>query len=401
MPRSENRDRRVRRHVIGKEHDFFGVVPPGFEETARDELRELGVAASAEAVEGGVEFAARLEGCYRVNLASRTVTRLLMRLDTFKAADFGRLKAKVAAIPWELHLSSDTALALRLTARKSRLNLISRIEETIRGAVAERLESHGVEIAVASGAPAQKVYVRFFEDRATVSLDTSGEPLYLRGRKPAATRASLRETHAALILREAGWPDYDRLVDPMCGSGTFSLEAGEMAAGRMANPDRDFPFQRWPAFRPAAFEHLRAKLGEEAARATTAGKRILASDIAPRAVEAAKRNLSAALPAGMFEVARTDFLEAGAAAIPEEGRTLVVLNPPWGKRFAAEDVRRTYRRIGEILRERPRAGFAVLVPGLDLEKVLSVGWDKKVLFRNGGLGVALLVRRVAPEGGAP
>jgi putative N6-adenine-specific DNA methylase len=391
-------ERRVRQHVIGKEQRFFAVVQPGFEEVAREELSELGIRAFGAPVEGGIEFSARLDGGYRVNVASRTVTRVLMRLTTFKAVELGRFAKKVGEFPWELHLAAGTPVAFRITTRKSRLNRSDRLEEECLRAIAARLAKYGVTLAADGPAP-QEIFVRVFDDRVTLSLDSSGDLLYLRGRKPNATPASLRETLAALILRAAGWPDYEILVDPMCGSGTFALEAGEIAAGRLANADREFAFLRWPAFRPAAYRHLVAGLREEAAAAARPGRRIVSLDIDARAVDATRRNLEVAglpeaLGADALPVVETDFLRyAGAPAAPEGARTLFVANPPYGKRLGDRVPRRIYRRLGEVLRSHPGAGFAVIVPGLDLEKVLAVGYDRKILFMNGGIRVALLVRR--------
>jgi putative N6-adenine-specific DNA methylase len=178
----------------------------------------------------------------------------------------------------------------------------------------------------------------------------------------------------------------------MCGSGTFCLEAHEMATGRLPNTGRKFAFLGWPAFRPAAYRHLEKKL-LEAARPSAPPKRLFAFDIDPAAVEAAKRNLSGA---GEAEVSRRDFLgpegAPSALGIPEDARCLVVLNPPYGKRLDAGDLRKTYRRIGERIRNHYRGGYAIIVPGLEYEKVLSLPHDRKLLFRNGGIKVSAIIR---------
>ena len=271
--------RRVRQHVTGKRQRFFAVVLPGFEETVRAELEELGVEEFLEPVEGGVGFVSKLDGAWRVNIASRTVTRVLMRIAAFPATHPDALQERAADIPWELHLGSGTRVTFEITSRKSRLRHAGRIEQELRRGMAGRLAGFGVRVAFEEEPPAtgeqgplQQVFVRFARDRCRVSLDTSGGLLYRRGRKAHGTRASLRETTAAAILREAGWPDFDVLVDPMCGSGTFCLEAHEMATGRLPNTGREFAFLGWPAFRPAAYRHLEKKL-LEAARPSLPPKR--------------------------------------------------------------------------------------------------------------------------------
>ena len=373
--------RRVRQHVNGKEHDFFAIVQPGFEETARGELAEIGIERFRGTVVGGIGFTSRLEGGYRVNLASRTISRLLLRLTEFRADGFDRLARKTAAFPWELFLPDGAAVAFRVDSGRSRLYHEGRIEEESRKAITLRLDDHRRTVEFAGGG--QTVFVRLDANRCQLSLDTSGGLLYRRGRKPFASEASLRETLAAAILREAGWPrDYDVLVDPMCGAGTFSREAMEMAAGGLPNADREFAFLTWPAFRPAAFEHLKREL---AAKTVHVPRRILTSDLDPAAAETARKNL------GDHPVSVRDFLDG--APPPAGGRRLYVLNPPYGKRLRGADPRKLYRKIGEAIRRDPGAGYAIIVPELELERALSLKRDRKILFMNGGIRVAAIIQR--------
>ncbi|MEN8149067.1 MAG: hypothetical protein ABFS86_04545, partial [Planctomycetota bacterium] len=326
--------RRVKQHVNGKEHRFFAVVQPGFEATARAELASIGVKGLGEPVEGGVRFQARLDDMIRANIASRVVTRVLMRIDAFDVDGFGRLARKAAAIPWELHLSDGAVVSFRVASAQSRLYHEGRIEEEFRSAVAARMAEYGRTVEFAAGG--QAIHVRLRDDRCLVSLDTSGERLHRRGRRTFVGEASLRETIAAALLREAGWPgDYDTLVDPMCGAGTFSVEATEMARGTLPGADREFAFEAWPAFRPAAYSHLVAKMS---AAAKVVDRRVLTSDVDPRAAKTARSNL------GDQVVEVRDFLADPPA--PEGDRRLYVLNPPYGRRLAGVDPRRVYRRIG-------------------------------------------------------
>ncbi len=99
--------RRVKDHVLGSVHEFFAVVQPGFEATAREELRELGIASPRIAGSGGVAFNGKLEDAWRANLGAGTVSRVLMRLDEFKATGFGEFRAKLAGFAWELHLADQ------------------------------------------------------------------------------------------------------------------------------------------------------------------------------------------------------------------------------------------------------------------------------------------------------
>lgn len=389
--------RRIRQHAAGKPHRFFAVVQPGFEELALEELRGIGVAEEFSLVEGGIEFEARLDGCYRANLCSRVVTRVLMRLDRFSATHFERLRAKIAAFPWELYFSGTAPPAFSVSCSHSRLYHTGRIEAEMRGAIGERLAHYGIDLPADEGDDArarQTVYARFENDVCETSLDSSGAPLYRRGYKTHITQAPLRETIAAALLRASGVERCNTLVDPMCGSGTFSIEAAHVWSGRCPGVERAFAFELWPAFRPAAFAHLKKTLCTEASAAQRAsGKSIVCADIDPAAVESASGN---ALRAGVEEIVipvQADFF-ASAPDAPIRESTLLMLNPPYGERIPHKNITSFYRRIGETIRTRYAAcAYCVIVPGIEIEKALSLPWDRKIVFMNGGIRVAAVIKR--------
>jgi len=388
-------EKRIKRQVVGKPQRFFAVVQPGFEAVARRELSELGIEGAFEEETGGIEFTSRLDGCYRVNLGARTITRVLMRLFEVKATSFRELRRKVEALPFELHIADGADVGFQVKSSRSRLSHEGAVEDHLRRSIAARLGMFGAKVEFPVEGAAQTIHLRVTDDVCQFSLDTTGTPLYLRGRKPNAATATLRETTAASILMASGWPDYDVLIDPMCGAGTFTLEALEMAAGRLPNAERSFPFTDWPAFRPKAYAHLKQKMIEDAA-ATGRTRRIMAFDLDPDAVETTRKNLATAgLPADQVSVETGDFTDPlsldGFADLPQDARTLLVLNPPYGKRLAGGNTKQLYRRIGEAIRHHYHGAYAILVPGLEVEKALSVPREKKILFQNGGLLVAAIL----------
>jgi len=239
----------------------------------------------------------------------------------------------------------------------------------------------------------QTVYLRLEENRCQASLDASGPLLYRRGRGRFVEQAPLRETLACAILRAAGAGNYRVLVDPFCGSGTFALEAGAIFGGLPVNLEREFAFQGWPAFKPARFQHVKAGMAE-AFRERLAGgtRRIFSSDIDAKAAATAQHNLELAGLAPVAEVDQADFFHLHAPDC-DPAAVLLVMNPPYGARQEpGVDITSFYRRIGEkVRRDYAGCGFAIIVPGLELEKALGLPHEKKILFRNGGIGVALLV----------
>ncbi|TAL37626.1 MAG: hypothetical protein EPN93_05580 [Spirochaetes bacterium] len=386
--------RRIRQHVTGREHRLFAVVHPGFEETAAAELRELGVASTLDLTEGGVEFEGKLEDVYRVNYAAYTPTRLLMRLTVFRAEEFTRLRAKALEFPWELHLAGGAPLSFSITCRHSRLYHTGRIEQEIRAAVSQRFSAAGLPVPQPGDAESPEgaqVFVRFQDDICTLSIDSTGEPLYRRGYRTHVVDAPLRETLAACILRAARLETVRTLIDPMCGSGTFSLEAALMSAGRPAGETRTFAFESWPAFRPAAFGYLKKNFRSPGP--AHGSLRIVCGDTDERALLATTANAQTAGVSSSVSPVKMDFFDYVSDIAPD-ATTLLVLNPPYGGRMGSRaGTVLFYKMIGEKVKaDYAAARFAIVAPGQECERALDLPYSRKILFMNGGIKVALLVK---------
>lgn len=384
--------RRIRQQVNGKPHDFFAIVTPGFESIARRELRSLGIEPTEELHHGGIAFTGRLDDCFRVNLASRTVSRLLMRVARFRTRRFDEFREAMAALPWELYCSPGMTVAFTVTSHASALYHTGRLTEECRAGVSRRLAAFGIAPEFSDAHPAagiQSVFMRLDHDRCHLSLDTSGDLLYRRGYKRQVTEAPLRETAAAQLLMAARFSEYDELIDPMCGSGTFTLEAASMTAGRLPGEGRSFPFLEWPSFREPAYRYLKRILSERPAAGCP--QLFRASDRDPQALAATRANLDDAGLADRVLLEQRDILSE--PPIPGDGTCLLTLNPPFGHRLNRGDSEGLYRSLGRLIRERYSAcGYVIIVPGLELEKILSLTYDRKILFRHGGIGVAAIIR---------
>ncbi len=240
--------KRIKRHVIGRRHNFFVATSPGFEPVCLQELLKLKPAASEACVTpGGVEFEGRLDDCYLANLNLRSANRILMRIHTFKSSNFRKLEKKLGDIPWELYLHAGRVPKVHVSTKHCRLRHSGAITERFRTTIAAQLSRfESVKKITKIASAEQNIYVRGIDDRFTVSIDSSGDLLYKRGLKKHAGKAPLRETLAAAALLLAGYDGRDPLLDPMCGSGTFSLEGALMAKRIPAGWLRDFAFMGWP-----------------------------------------------------------------------------------------------------------------------------------------------------------
>jgi len=380
-------EKRIKRHVVGKPHDFFAVTAPGFEDLSRAELASLGL--NARAVAGGVEFTGRLHEGYLANLSLRTANRVLMRVHSFQAVHFSELESQVASFAWELFLKPGSVQKVHVTTHHCRLHHTDAIAERIQGGIEGRLRPSG---ETGPTVVSQQVFVRGIHDRFTVSIDSSGANLYLRGIKTHPGRAPLRETFAAAALMRAGFTGAETLVDPMCGTGTFSLEAALIAKSIPPGWFREFAFMGWPGFRPQRWDHLRQKAAERSVALNS--PRIFASDLDPEACRALEASLR---PHGLSDavaVACRDFFELDPRDLTDRPG-VVVINPPYGRRLGkAAESRELIRAIIARMREHYQSWKFILVApaGRDLP---ATGLPVEVYpFFHGGLSVNVRVGRV-------
>ncbi|RLB98802.1 MAG: hypothetical protein DRH76_01615 [Deltaproteobacteria bacterium] len=355
-------DKRIRRHVIGPPQLFFAATAPGIEPICAAELAACLPGVQPRPMRGGVSFKARLDDAFRANLMLRTANRVLMRIARFEAAYFSQLEKALAAVPWELYLARETPVVARVATRKSRLHHSGAIAQRLAAAVAERRRN-----AIFNPLPAppdrpaeQTIFIRAKHDRFTVSLDTSGELLHKRGLKADVGPAPLRETLAAAILEQVDYTGDAPLLDPMCGGGTFVLEAAMHACRIPVGWHRDFVFTRWPAFRPHRWAHLRRTL---AARRRPAPAPIWGIDRDP----AACRRVGSALAKGGLENSATvecrDFFELEPAALGIRPG-VAVINPPYGKRLGSVSESRPLfgRILSRLARCYPGWKLALIAP---------------------------------------
>jgi putative N6-adenine-specific DNA methylase len=214
----------------------------------------------------------------------------------------------------------------------------------------------------------------------------SGQRLHMRGWRQQTGRAPLRESMAAAILRWCGWTPQEALLDPVCGSGTFLIEAATLALGLPANANRGFAFERWPSLDQRLWAARRQAASQGAPLAEV--MRIEGSDRSPRALEATEGN---AQRAGVLEHLALH-QRAAAEVTPPDGPGLLVCNPPYGARIGARaNLKPLYRALGAMLRDRPQWRGALLTSRPDLRDAFASAAGRSPArtldFQHGGLKV--------------
>jgi putative N6-adenine-specific DNA methylase len=325
---------------------LFLPVPPGLEAALAEEAAEAGFAVVATEP-GGVIVQGGWREAWRANLCLRGASKVLVRVGAFRAMHLAQLDKRARRFPWAEVLRPDVPVKVEATCRASRIYHA--------GAAAQRI---GTAIREELGAPVVpeadvRVMARIEDDLCTISVDTSGEPLHRRGHKEEVGKAPMRETLAALFLRECGYRGTEPVVDPMCGSGTFVLEAAEIALGLLPGRSRRFAFERLASFDADAW----ARMKDAAPGNTTLLFRGFDRDAG-----AVRMSTANALRAGVADV--TDFAQGDVADLsPADGPPgLVIVNPPYGTRIGNRKLLfALHGRLGAVLKERFRGWRVGLV----------------------------------------
>ncbi|MCB9699858.1 MAG: class I SAM-dependent RNA methyltransferase [Alphaproteobacteria bacterium] len=365
----------------------FAVVAPGLETALTDELSALGARPRAQT--GGAVFEADTDLLYRIHLHSRIAARVRVRVGEFAATTLEALGAAVRRLPWDRFVHPRQPVKVEVASHRSRLRH--------REAVARKAE-HAIRDAARvprrtdAGRPptdAVGVLIRIEDDRAEVSVDASGDLLHRRGWRREHVGAPLRENLAAACLWLAEWSPGEALLDPVCGSGTFAIEAATIALARPPGAGRTFAFHGWPSFDADAWTRVLAEPPEEAVT-----PRLFASDRDPKAITVARAN---ARRAGVEQAVRFEVRDLAAAVAPAP-TGLVIANPPWGGRIKGE--LEAMELLSRALRG-PLAGWrwALLAPRHIVPHRLGLTCEPIARFNDGGVDVVL--HGGGPSGATP
>ena len=364
---------------------FFASCPRGLEALLAEDLVAAGVK-DLKQIPGGVHFAADWPACYAANLRSRIATRILWRVAHGRYAKEDDIYKLALDTAWPTWFTAAQTIRVDVTAVKSPLKSLEFITLRIKDAVCDRFRADvDKRPNVDTREPDVRVHGFITADECTLYIDTSGAPLYQRGLRQKTVEAPLKENVAAGILRLSGWQPGTPLIDPMCGSGTFLVEAAQMALNIAPGAGRSFGFQRLKNFRLDAWKNL-LDAAMDAER--PAGKaQIYGSDISPVSVRAALANLDRAglLPA--VTLSSGDILEIDAPANYGDSPGIMVANPPYGERLSEQDeLAAFYPLLGSALK-RNFAGWNcyLLTADLRMPKLMRLTPSKKTPLYNGAI----------------
>jgi putative N6-adenine-specific DNA methylase len=368
----------------GRELEIFLATAPGLEEILLEEVRGKGFR-RPRAIPGGVVLHGGWPDAWRANLWVRGAGRVLVRIARFRAEHLPQLEHRARRLAWGEVLRPDLPFRVEASCSSSRIYHSGAAEERIATAIRETLGApHAADAEVT-------VMARIEQDTCTISLDTSGELLHRRGHKVAVNPAPMRETMASLLLRQCGFDGNEPLLDPMCGSGTFVIEAAEIAARLNPGRSRRFAFEQLATFDAEAWQRMRAASGARVPEFRCHG-----SDRDAGAVAMSRANAERAGVADHTEFRQATISEA---APPPGPPGLVIVNPPYGARLGeGRNLAPLYRTLGQTLTTRfagwrvglvaaePALARITGLPFLPPAAPIPHGGLRVTLFRTGPLG---------------
>ncbi len=362
-------------------NQYFATCPRGLEALLVNELKASN-AKDIKPTDGGVGFAGELSVCYHANLHSRIATRILMQAGQGRYATEDDLYQAAYKLNWPNWFDVRHDFMVKVTGVKCPLKSLEFATLRIKDAVCDKFRQVvNSRPYIDTKTPAVRIHAYLTADSYVYYVDTSGDALYQRGNRKGSIEAPLRENLAAGILQLSGWQAGQPLLDPMCGSGTFLLEAAMMALDIAPGLRRDFGFEKLKNFESDTWKKIKNTALKNAKPVTF--QKLYGSDSDLRAVRVAKQNLTEAGLNDAVQLAQTNITEV----VPPADSGVLVANPPYGVRIGEdEELALLYQKMGEALK-RKFAGWNTyfLTNDLRLPKLMRLTPSKRTPLYNGPL----------------
>lgn len=357
----------------------------GFEDILETELNKLG----AQNVKKGtrsVSFYGDKGFMYKANLSLRTALKILKPIAHFKVTDEKSLYQGVYNINWETYLNEFQSFAIDSTIYTDAFNNSQFVSLKAKDAIVDQFRTNkGKRPYVQKDRPDVQIHIHIDQQICTVSLDTSGESLHQRGYRTDTNIAPINEVLAAGILILAGWDGNTHFLDPMCGSGTFLIEAAMIACNIPANINRkEFAFERWNDWDNDLFDTIIDSMMKKTREFHFT---ISGYDKAPSAVRKAEDNVKNANLDEYITIKQQDFFQSQKEM---ETQLHLVFNPPYGERLEIDE-ESFYKSIGDTLKNNYHNSQAwFITANLEALKFVGLRPSRKIKLFNGKLETRLL-----------
>ncbi|MDG1027540.1 MAG: THUMP domain-containing protein [Flavobacteriaceae bacterium] len=356
----------------------------GMEKILVAELKQLG---AMDVYEGNrlVHFTGDKGFMYKANLCLRTALKILKPIFQFRAENESVLYEKLYQFDWSSLLSPDQTFAIDSVVHGKVFNHSLYVTQRCKDAIVDRFrKDHGKRPTVDTRHPDIRLHLHIFDQKCSLSLDTSGRSLHHRGYRSLTNIAPINEVLAAGIIMLSDWDQRTDFMDPMCGSGTFLIEAAMMACKIPANINRNiFAFEKWKDWDESLFDKIKSsKLNNVV---SPVGK-IYGFDKAPSAIEKSTTNIKNAALEDFIQVNRADFFNS-----QKMGDTPLHLltNPPYGERLDG-DINTLYKNFGDTLKgSYPNTQAWIISSNFEALKFFGLRPSRKIKLFNGKLETRL------------
>ena len=360
---------------------YFASCPRGLETPLSNELEFLGIN-NIKIVDGGVKFEATTEIIYRANLTSRIATRFLCRVANGNYKNEDDLYKAALNVEWSDLFEVSRGIKVSTIGVKCPLKSLDFMTLRTKDAICDHFRRKvNVRPNVEIRDPDIRIHLYLEADYFDLYIDTSGQPLYQRGFRKSSVEAPIRENLAAGILKLSGWIPGEPFIDPMCGSGTFLIEAAMMNFNIAPGLKRTFGFEVFKDFDSILFEKIKTEYIVQIKPLNFS--RIYGSDKDLRAIRVTKSNLEEAGISNTVELSCKDFCEI----IPPAKEGVLITNPPYGIRLGeAEELAKTYPIWASAMKKK-LSGWRTyfLTSDLKMPKLMRLAPTKKTPLYNGAL----------------
>ncbi len=344
------------------------------------ELLKIG-AREIEEHHRAVSFVGDLGTLYKANYMLRTALRILFPIAESEVNNEEELYDAIRSIDWSQWMTADDTLAVDCTLNSDFFNHSQYVALKTKDAIVDQFrDATGRRPSVDLDEPTLRINVHISDAKMTVSLDSSGSSLHKRGYRVDTGKAPMNEVLAAGLIQLSGWERHQRLIDPMCGSGTILIEAAMAAANIPAGFFRPFfGFTKWKNFD----EELWTKITEGAiSRISEEPVDLTGIEISPNVIRKAKANILEARVEDMIKLFNADFR----SWTPPEGRGVLIMNPPYGERMDKDDLEELYGSIGTTLKKK-YSGYDAWLVTSSMEGIKHIGLrpSRKITVFNGPL----------------
>ena len=386
-------EKRIKRRITGRKHVFFAVCAPGLKRLCQKELLNLPVKLeNISMIKGGVEFTGFVHDCYFANLFLRSSSRIKMRIAEFKAENFRTLEKKLKKIEWELYLQKNSVIKYKVSTIHSRLFHKKAISSRAENIITNHLQQSGYIAKTDNKEILHTIFIRGENDKFEISIDATGDLLHKRGIKKNVGKACVRENIAFAILSACKYSGKEPFIDPMCGSGTFSLEACMVKQNIAPGLFRNFAFEQWHCFSKNRWNYLKKEAEKEIKIKNKA--EIFACDIDKNALLNLKKNLSGFSLFSNIKIFHQDFFDLIPKKLTRE-KGVIILNPPYGKRIKEEkQIKHFYTEINKKLKKDFKGWQAgIMIPEKYLLNTLCFSASLMPVF-HGGLNIYAAIGKI-------